>query len=67
MSTVAKWTLQLVILFLFAWLASVAGQWSSKMVNGTSSERLAQLHPAPVLGGPVTAAVTAAPAGAAAQ
>lgn len=56
MSTVAKWTLQLVVLFLFAWLASVAGQWSSKMVNGTSSERLAQVQPLPVL---VTAAVSA--------
>ncbi|MCO8170232.1 hypothetical protein NJC40_20930 [Pseudomonas sp. 21LCFQ02] len=62
MSTVAKWTLQLVLLFLFAWLASVAGQWSSKVVNGTSSERLAQLQPGPVLGGPVTAAVSTAPA-----
>lgn len=59
MSTVAKWTLQLVVLFLFAWLASVAAQWSSKMVNGTSSERLAQIQPAPVL---VTAAVSAQPA-----
>ncbi|BAP43345.1 hypothetical protein NRB16_14105 [Pseudomonas sp. LJDD11] len=62
MSTVAKWTLQLAVLFLFAWLASVAGQWSSKMINGTSSERLAQLQPAPMLGGPVTAAVTTQPA-----
>lgn len=65
MSTVAKWTLQLVVLFLFAWLASVAGQWSSKMINGTSSERLAQLQSGPAL---VTAAVTSAqPASVAAQ
>lgn len=45
MATITKWTLQLMALLLLAWLASVAGQWSTQVVNGTSSERLAQVLP----------------------
>ncbi|WP_434678129.1 hypothetical protein J3P77_18960 [Pseudomonas sp. R1-18] len=43
MSLIAKWALQLVAVFLFAWAATVAAQWSSGIVNGTGTERLAQL------------------------
>ncbi|WP_459748838.1 hypothetical protein [Pseudomonas sp. 3A(2025)] len=47
MATITKWALQIMALVLLAWLASVAGQWSSQVVNGTSNERLAQLAPLP--------------------
>ncbi|KQQ64914.1 hypothetical protein ASF84_25360 [Pseudomonas sp. Leaf127] len=53
MATLTKWTLQITALLLLAWLASVAGQWSSQVVNGNSSERLAQLQAPGVLNGPV--------------
>lgn len=43
MSTIAKWAMQGVALFLFAWMAAVAGQWNSVVVDQSSSERLAQL------------------------
>ena len=41
MSTIAKWAMQGVALFLFAWMAAVAGQWNSAVVDQSSSERLA--------------------------
>ena len=43
MSTIAKWAMQGVALFLFAWMAALAGQWNSAVVDQNSSERLAQL------------------------
>lgn len=43
MSTIARWAVQGVALFLFAWMAAVAGQWNSAVVDQSSSERLAQL------------------------
>ncbi len=55
MATIGKWALQLLVLFLFAWLASIVGHWSGQVVSGTSSERLAQLQ---VLNTPMTAAVS---------
>ncbi|GFM83329.1 hypothetical protein PSCICN_40210 [Pseudomonas cichorii] len=44
MSIIAKWALQVVALFLFGWMATVAAQWSSTIVSGTGSDRLAQLN-----------------------
>jgi hypothetical protein len=43
MSIIGKWALQAVVVFLFAWLATVAAQWSSSVVKTTSSDRLAVL------------------------
>ncbi len=43
MSTIAKWAVQGVALFLFAWMAALAGQWSSAVVDQSSSDRLSQL------------------------
>ena len=43
MSLIAKWALQLVAVFLFGWAATVAASWSSGIVNGDGSDRLAQL------------------------
>ncbi|WP_152035081.1 hypothetical protein [Pseudomonas ovata] len=53
MATLTRWTLQMTALLLLAWLASVVGQWSSQVVNGNSSERLAQLQAPGALNGPV--------------
>ncbi|MFJ4144034.1 hypothetical protein [Pseudomonas sp. NPDC089734] len=44
MSIIAKWALQAVALFLFAWMATVAANWSSTIVSGTGNDRLAQLN-----------------------
>jgi hypothetical protein len=42
-SGIGKWALQGVVVFLFAWLATVAAQWSGSVVHTTSSDRLAAL------------------------
>jgi len=42
-SVIGKWALQGVVVFLFAWLATVAAQWSGSVVHTTSSDRLAAL------------------------
>ncbi|SEJ11622.1 hypothetical protein [Pseudomonas sp. NFR16] len=44
MSVIGKWALQGVVVFLFAWMATVAAQWSSSVVRSTSSDRLAALN-----------------------
>ncbi|GFM73539.1 hypothetical protein [Pseudomonas capsici] len=51
MSIIAKWALQVVALFLFGWMATVVAQWSSTIVSGTGSERLAQLSESSLLSG----------------
>ncbi|MFK3797712.1 MULTISPECIES: hypothetical protein [unclassified Pseudomonas] len=43
MSVIGKWALQGVVVFVFAWMATVAAQWSSSVVRSTSSDRLAAL------------------------
>lgn len=43
MSVIGKWALQGVVVFLFAWIATVAAQWSGSVVRSTSSDRLAAL------------------------
>jgi hypothetical protein len=43
MSDIGKWALQGVVVFLFAWMATVAAQWSGSVVHTTSSDRLAAL------------------------
>lgn len=43
MSTIAKWAVQGVALFFFAWMAALAGQWNSVVVEQSSSDRLAQV------------------------
>jgi hypothetical protein len=42
-SVIGKWALQGVVVFLFAWIATVAAQWSASVVRSTSSDRLAAL------------------------
>jgi hypothetical protein len=42
-SVIGKWALQGVVVFLFAWMATVAAQWSGSVVRSTSSDRLAVL------------------------
>lgn len=42
-SVIEKWALQGVVVFLFAWMATVAAQWSGSVVHTTSSDRLAAL------------------------
>jgi hypothetical protein len=42
-SVIEKWALQGVVVFLFAWMATVAAQWSGSVVHTTSSDRLAVL------------------------
>ena len=41
MSIIGRWALQGVVLFLFAWMATVVAQWSAGVVRSTSSDRLA--------------------------
>ncbi|MBD8495184.1 hypothetical protein IFR09_21155 [Pseudomonas syringae] len=53
MTTLTKWTLQITALLVLGWLASIAGQWSRQVVNGNSSERLAQLQAPAELNEPV--------------
>lgn len=43
MSDIGKWAFQGVVVFLFAWMATAAAQWSSSVVKSTSSDRLAVL------------------------
>jgi hypothetical protein len=43
MSVIGKWALQAVVMFLFAWLATVVAQWSGGIVKTNSSDRLAAL------------------------
>ena len=43
MSIIAKWAVQGVALFLFAWMAALAGQWSSTVIGESSTDRLAKL------------------------
>ncbi len=43
MSVIGKWALQGVVVFLFAWLATVTAQWSASVVRSTGSDRLAAL------------------------
>lgn len=45
MSLIAKWALQLVVIALFGWTAAVTAVWSSAIVSGTGTDRLAQLAP----------------------
>ena len=40
-SVIGKWALQGVVVFVFAWMATVAAQWSASVVRSTSSDRLA--------------------------
>ncbi|MFS2157451.1 hypothetical protein ACCD10_08870 [Pseudomonas sp. Pseusp122] len=49
MSVIAKWAMQAVTVFFFAWLATVASSWSSSTVRGTGSDRLAELTQRPVV------------------
>jgi hypothetical protein len=42
-SDIGKWALQGVVVFLFAWMATVVAQWSGSVVHTTSSDRLAAL------------------------
>lgn len=48
MSVIAKWAVQAVVIFFFAWLATVASNWSGGLVKGTGSDRLAELTQVPV-------------------
>lgn len=41
MSVIGKWALQGVVVFVFAWMATLAAQWSASVVRSTSSDRLA--------------------------
>lgn len=41
MSVIGKWALQGVVVFVFAWMATVAAQWSASVLRSTSSDRLA--------------------------
>ncbi len=43
MSVIGKWALQAVVVFLFAWLATVTAQWGSSIVKTTGNDRLAVL------------------------
>ncbi|HEY0286303.1 MAG TPA: hypothetical protein VGC62_04745 [Pseudomonas sp.] len=43
MSVIGKWALQAVVVFLFAWLATVTAQWGSGIVKTTGNDRLAAL------------------------
>lgn len=43
MSVIGKWALQVIVVFVFAWMAMVASQWSASVVKSTSSDRLAAL------------------------
>ena len=43
MSVIGKWALQGVVVFVFAWMATIAAQWSGSVVRSTSSDRLASL------------------------
>lgn len=43
MSVIGKWALQGVVVFVFAWMATLAAQWSTSVVRSTSSDRLASL------------------------
>jgi hypothetical protein len=43
MPLIARWALQGVALFVFGWMAVMAGHWSSEVVDGTSSDRLSML------------------------
>ena len=43
MSIIGKWALQGVVVVVFAWMATVAAQWSASIVKSTSSDRLAAL------------------------
>lgn len=42
-SVIGKWALQGVVVFVFAWMATLAAQWSTSVVRSTSSDRLASL------------------------
>lgn len=44
MSVIEKWALQGVVVFFFAWMASLVGQWSASVVSATGNERLASLN-----------------------
>ncbi|MFJ3482192.1 hypothetical protein ACIPL1_02295 [Pseudomonas sp. NPDC090202] len=57
MSVIGKWALQGVVLVLFAWMATVVAQWSSKVVNSTSSDRLAVLSSVHLPSGSMAAGV----------
>lgn len=45
MSLIAKWAWQLAVVVVLGWTAAVTAGWSSSIVNGTGTERLAQLTP----------------------
>lgn len=43
MPIIARWALQGVALFLFAWIAAMTGHWSGEVMDGSRSDRLAVL------------------------
>jgi hypothetical protein len=57
MSIIGKWALQAVVVFLFAWLATVAAQWGSRVATATSNDRLAVLSSVRLSTGPVASGV----------
>lgn len=63
MSLIAKWTLQLVVVFLLGWIAAITASWSNSVVNGTGSDRLAQLTSARASTGVVAHDATLAASG----
>lgn len=55
MPLIARWALQGVALFLFAWMATVAGHWSSEIIDASSSDRLSMLGEAQLIHGKAVA------------
>jgi len=62
-SVIGKWALQGVVMFLFAWMATVAAQWSASVGNSTSSDRLAALTSTRIPTGSLAAGVNKNAAG----
>ncbi|MCF5706907.1 hypothetical protein GIV19_06335 [Pseudomonas syringae] len=44
MSTISRWALQVIALFLLGWVATVTANWSSSVASGTSNDRLAEVN-----------------------
>lgn len=63
MSLIAKRALQLVVIVLFGWAAAITANWSNAIVNGTGSDRLAQLTSARASTGVVAHDATLAASG----
>jgi hypothetical protein len=62
-SVIGKWALQGVVMFLFAWMATVAAQWSASVGHSTSSDRLAALTSARIHSGSLAGSVNKNTAG----